>query len=729
MTTARHGRALPLGQDAALGLLSLVVGVGLGRLTTAPTGLRTLAATATAVLAGHVTAAAAARLGTTRRGPWRVLAALAGAAVVVLVCAWWFAPGATVLGVPTPSAFARLGHDVSAAVTLSRHRPTPLPAGAPVLLCVSAGAGLVAVLARVLAVRRRAGRLSWLALVGPTALFVYTAVLSSRVERAGAAAAFAGALVVLVWSTAGAGGPPLRAWAAPALSVTAVAGVALMLAPAFDGLEVHALASGNDAPGALVAARPLGALALIDDLRGVLTGRGTDQLFEARSPVPTYWQLATLTTFDGTRFTPDRATAAAAAGAAVAPPPTFTQPAPATGTGDGGLSTSVVVLALQSRLLPVPPGTTTVTGDPSSSFVPGVGAVRAGPTSNGLIYEVSGSAPPSSLPAGDDSSPPPALAADLAVPAVSPAVRSLARALVRGRRGPGAKAAALAAWFRSGRFRYTLHPTLGTDALDSFLFSAHAGFCQQFAAAYTVLARIDGLPTRVAVGFTAGAIGPDGNYAVTGADAHVWPEVYLGRAAGWVSFEPTPALAPGEDAAGVFSGGSSVPAARADAPVRGGQQTPAGAAPPAAAPSTVPPGASRRAGSGRPGVGVLVGALGAGALLGLGVLGALTPARRRARWPARRRHGGPEAQVLRQWHGADRALRARALRARALGKSPAETLGEHARRLQREAPASVAEPYAALAELVSRAAYGAAPVDAGDVDEARRLRAAVRAGR
>jgi transglutaminase-like putative cysteine protease len=727
VTTARRCAALALGQDGALGLVSLVVGVGLGRLTTAPTGLRTLAATATVALAGHVTAGAVARLGTTRRGPWRVLAALSGAAAVALVCTWWFAPGATVLGVPAPSAFARLGHDVAAAVSLSRHRPTPLPASTPVLLCVSAGAGLVAVLARVLAVgRRRPGRVSWPALVPPSALFLYTAVLCSRVERAGAAAAFAGALVVLVWSTAGTGERrPLRAWAPPALSVTAVVGVALALSPTFDAMEVHVLASGSGASGALVASQPLGALALIDDLHGVLTGRGTDQLFEARSPVPTYWQLATLTTFDGTRFTPDRATVAAATGAAVAPPATATQPASVTGLGDGGLSTSVVVLALQSRLLPVPPGTTTVTGDLRSSFVPGVGAVRATLTSNGLIYQVSGAAPPSSLPAGDDSPPPAALAADLAVPAVSPAVRSLARALVRGRRGPGAKAAALAAWFRSGRFRYTLHPRLGADALDSFLFSAHEGFCQQFAAAYTVLARIDGLPTRVAVGFTAGAIGPDGDYAVTGADAHVWPEVYLGRAAGWVSFEPTPALAPGEDAAGVFSGGSSVPAARADAAPRGGQQAPAGASTAAPAPSTVPSGASRGAGAGRRGAGVLVGALAFGALLGVGVLGALALSRRRRSRPsARHHHGGPGAQVLRQWGETNRALRARAL-----GKGPAETLGEHARRLQRDAPASVAEPYAALAELVSRAAYDAAPVDAGDVDEARRLRAAVRAGR
>ena len=78
------------------------------------------------------------------------------------------------------------------------------------------------------------------------------------------------------------------------------------------------------------------------------------------------------------------------------------------------------------------------------------------------------------------------------------------------------------------------------DPLTGFLFDTHAGFCQQFAGAFAVLARLDGLPTRVAVGFTTGGLGRRGVYRVRGADAHTWPEVYFGPTVGWVSFEPTP---------------------------------------------------------------------------------------------------------------------------------------------------------------------------------------------
>jgi hypothetical protein len=48
------------------------------------------------------------------------------------------------------------------------------------------------------------------------------------------------------------------------------------------------------------------------------------------------------------------------------------------------------------------------------------------------------------------------------------------------------------------------------------------------------------------VGFTAGRrTGPD-EVVVSGGDAHAWPQVYLGSAAGWVSFEPTPEKLTGE---------------------------------------------------------------------------------------------------------------------------------------------------------------------------------------
>ena len=51
---------------------------------------------------------------------------------------------------------------------------------------------------------------------------------------------------------------------------------------------------------------------------------------------------------------------------------------------------------------------------------------------------------------------------------------------------------------------------------------------EQFAGAYVALARSLGLPSRVVVGFTSGRYSGPGEVSVRGADAHAWPQVYLG---------------------------------------------------------------------------------------------------------------------------------------------------------------------------------------------------------
>ncbi|MCY4175771.1 MAG: transglutaminaseTgpA domain-containing protein [Acidimicrobiaceae bacterium] len=98
---------------------------------------------------------------------------------------------------------------------------------------------------------------------------------------------------------------------------------------------------------------------------------------------------------------------------------------------------------------------------------------------------------------------------------------------------------------RSGGFSYDLDVASrgGVESLEDFLFGGRAGYCQQFASAYTAMARSIGLPTRVAVGFTWGEWDPDrgrqGAYVVRGEHSHAWPEVYF-AGTGWVRFEPTP---------------------------------------------------------------------------------------------------------------------------------------------------------------------------------------------
>ncbi|WDZ84058.1 DUF3488 and transglutaminase-like domain-containing protein [Micromonospora cathayae] len=75
--------------------------------------------------------------------------------------------------------------------------------------------------------------------------------------------------------------------------------------------------------------------------------------------------------------------------------------------------------------------------------------------------------------------------------------------------------------------------------LNFFLFGprnagGQRGTSEQFAAAFAVLGRLTGLPTRVVVGFSTAGSGP-----VRAADAFAWPEV-LFDGLGWVAFDPLP---------------------------------------------------------------------------------------------------------------------------------------------------------------------------------------------
>jgi len=108
------------------------------------------------------------------------------------------------------------------------------------------------------------------------------------------------------------------------------------------------------------------------------------------------------------------------------------------------------------------------------------------------------------------------------------------------------------AYLQDNRFAYTLEPPLmGRDAVDEFLFSAKAGFCEHFASAFVFLMRAAGIPARVVTGYQGGDLNPiDRIITVRQSDAHAWAEVYL-RGQGWVRVDPTAAAVPGRVAGGL----------------------------------------------------------------------------------------------------------------------------------------------------------------------------------
>lgn len=105
------------------------------------------------------------------------------------------------------------------------------------------------------------------------------------------------------------------------------------------------------------------------------------------------------------------------------------------------------------------------------------------------------------------------------------------------------KAAAIQRYLRSDEFTYSLEPQPGTgyEAMTRFLFEDRRGYCEQFAGSMAAMARVVGIPSRVAVGWLPGEQTGDG-YEVTMHDMHAWPELYF-EGVGWVRFEPTPGVA------------------------------------------------------------------------------------------------------------------------------------------------------------------------------------------
>jgi len=120
---------------------------------------------------------------------------------------------------------------------------------------------------------------------------------------------------------------------------------------------------------------------------------------------------------------------------------------------------------------------------------------------------------------------------------------------------PYEKAMAIQRYLRSAEFTYSLQSPVqggydgnGLSVLADFL-DQKSGYCIHYASAMAVMARLEGIPSRIAVGYAPGRLtgatvsvagqGALPEYEVDARDAHAWPELYF-QGLGWVPFEPTP---------------------------------------------------------------------------------------------------------------------------------------------------------------------------------------------
>lgn len=117
------------------------------------------------------------------------------------------------------------------------------------------------------------------------------------------------------------------------------------------------------------------------------------------------------------------------------------------------------------------------------------------------------------------------------------------------------KAMAIQDYLRSDEFVYSeTAPVQGgydgssMEVVARFL-EEKSGYCVHYSAAMAVMARAEGIPSRIAVGYAPGTAtgetmtNPSGQevqqFQVDSNDAHAWPELYF-AGLGWVKFEPTP---------------------------------------------------------------------------------------------------------------------------------------------------------------------------------------------
>ena len=211
---------------------------------------------------------------------------------------------------------------------------------------------------------------------------------------------------------------------------------------------------------------------------------------------------------------------------------------------------SVRVLGLEGDRLPIPGEPREIAADGFWSYDATRDEVIGSDTSTrGLAYELSIS--PRDLSADglrEDTAGRPAGAVStyLDVPPTQHAndTRALVDEIIADEETVYDQAVAIQSYLRSAQnFEYDteLAPPRTDDAVWDFL-TSRRGYCVQFATAMTLMARMAGIPARMAVGFLPGS--PDDErretYVVTARHAHTWPELYFADA-GWVRFEPTPA--------------------------------------------------------------------------------------------------------------------------------------------------------------------------------------------
>lgn len=697
----------------ALSLLTVVSAVSLGRLFGDGSFLGPVFITA-------VTCHTVAWVLRTRGAPPAV-AVLASVATVGLVVSWIVLPHTTTFGFPGGATLEAFRLELSRAAEEFRRVVAPAPTIAGFRVGAVLGTAICVFLADWAAFRMRS---LFEAAIPSFTLFLFSAILGAERWHGLSVGAYLIALLLFLivqharlqgtstswFASRSRGGMASLLQVGGALGASVVV-AALVIGPNLPGAEEPPLLrwrnSERPGPGNRTTVSPL------VDIRGRLVNQSNVEVFTVTSPVRSYWRLTSLDQFDGDIWSSNSSYR------------------PSSGDLPEGYVSRVstaradqrfVIGPLSSIWLPAAFEPIRISGADGSSYnADSASLISSQDTADGLDYRVVSRVPQPTAEQLQRATGPALSFADqqryTALPGdLSPRIANLARDVARRTNGGAyARALALQQFFRSPQFVYDLQVPPGHDgrALERFLFERRRGYCEQFAGSYAVLARLMGLPSRVAVGYTAGELGSDGAYHVRGLNAHAWPEVYL-AGAGWIAFEPTPGRG--------VPGGESYTGQPEQQAAAGGDPETATTLPPSTTPTSAPgqntpqtqpperdintAGPDDGGGLPRPLVWAVVVIAAVAVLWGGGV-----PLAKRLRRERRRTAAGgrPRDRVLVAWDETAEALALAGAR-----RHLAETLREYARRAAETTSldGDTADGLRALAADAAAASYAVADLDA-----------------
>ncbi|MET4094493.1 DUF3488 and transglutaminase-like domain-containing protein [Arthrobacter sp. UYCu712] len=491
---------------------------------------------------------------------WRsVFVGLGGLASLVMILTFtFFRPHSFAGFIPTGATMTQLGRYLRRASETVLAESSPVAPNAGIVLLICAVLGLLVMLVDALAYPLALPATSGL---GILAILVVPAIVKPQsVGVLGFAAAAVGYLMILAsshWfapdSRAGADtarnpGQLRRASLTGALALT----VTLMLQLVIPGFDQGTFPQGSrlNPFGTSSGLNPM--ISLGNSLRSP-TGDGRIT-FATNAPSAPYLRSVTVDSFNGDSWAPDDREDTRRVG---------------TGRMDTDLEsiatelrvvTAVNTGQFTSPYLPVPYAPEAVNGLSGRwSWDPATLSIKAVDTnSRDQQYVVLSASPQltpellAQIPAANQGVPEVFLRPPANVPEI---VRKTADAVTSGVQTPYARAMAIQKYLRSLEFTYSLQSPVqggydgnGLSVLADFL-TQKSGYCIHFASAMAVMARLEGIPSRIAVGYAPGR--PTGStvsiagqgalpeYEVDARDAHAWPELYF-QGVGWVAFEPTP---------------------------------------------------------------------------------------------------------------------------------------------------------------------------------------------